>query len=183
MSSHMVDKTPDHKCQDSSGLTCEFSQNLDILRQIDLFSALPIESLKVFALMSSREKYKAGDVLFQQGEDDGQAFYIFAGTGELVYKGDGPEEVIRTVGAGQMVGATAILGETPRLFSFRAVTDLECFLMEREKFRTTLEQFPAILPKIIKTLVQKIHAREKVFLTSRNPDCEACKKNLGVIFD
>ena len=182
MNSRTEDKTPDSKCQDSAGLTCEFSRNLDILRQVDLFSALPIESLKVFALMSSREKYKAGDCLFQQGEDDGQAFYVFSGQGELVYEADGQKEVIRTIGAGEMVGTMAILGEVPRLFTFQALTDMECFLMEREKFRTAVEQFPDILPKIIKTLIQKIYSRERVFITYRNPECEACKRNLGAMF-
>ncbi|MBI9077606.1 MAG: cyclic nucleotide-binding domain-containing protein [Desulfatibacillum sp.] len=182
MSLHTDGKNSEIRCQDSAGLTCEFSQNLDILRQVDMFSALPIESLKVFALMSSREKYKAGDLLFQQGEDDGQAFYIFSGQAELIYEEDGKEEIIRNVSAGEMVGAMAILGEVPRLFSLRALTAMECFLMERDKFRSTLEQFPDIMPKIIKTLIQKIHARERNFIANRNPACEACRSNLGVIF-
>ncbi len=169
-------------CSDSSIMNCEFSQNLDILRQIDLFSGMPLEGLKVFALVSTREKYKTGDHLFVQGNDDGHAYYIFSGNVELTYKENGEEIVIREIGAGELVGVMSIMGDVPRLYSLRASTDVECFVMAREKFRSTVSQFPELMPKIIKVLVDKIYTREKLFLTSRNPECEACRRNMGSIF-
>ena len=47
-----------------TGGSCEFQENLEILRQIDFFAGLPIETLKIFAYLCSREKYQAGDYLF-----------------------------------------------------------------------------------------------------------------------
>ena len=58
---------------------CELDQNLELLRQTYLFSGIPLETLKVFAYLCSREKFQEGEYLFRQGEDDGQAFYIISG--------------------------------------------------------------------------------------------------------
>jgi len=70
------------------GRSCEFQENLNILRQISIFSPLPLDSLKVFAYLCNRERFKKGDFLFKQDEDDGQAFYIISGEAVLVYKGE-----------------------------------------------------------------------------------------------
>jgi hypothetical protein len=43
--------------------SCEYQENLDILRQTYFFSGLPLESLKIFAYLCTREKFKEGEVL------------------------------------------------------------------------------------------------------------------------
>ena len=57
----------------------EFQENLELLRQIYFFSGLPLETLKVFAYLCTREKFKPDEYIFNQDEDDGQAFYIIKG--------------------------------------------------------------------------------------------------------
>ena len=65
--------------KNKSGTSSEYQQNLDILRQIDFFSGLPLEATKVFAYLCSRESCKSGDVIFNQGDEDDRAFYIVSG--------------------------------------------------------------------------------------------------------
>ena len=67
--------------------TCEFQNNLNILREIYFFSALPIDTLKVFAYLCTRENFKPGDFLFTQEDDDGQAFYLISGEAALIRYG------------------------------------------------------------------------------------------------
>ncbi|MBT8407150.1 MAG: cyclic nucleotide-binding domain-containing protein [Deltaproteobacteria bacterium] len=66
--------------------TSEFQENLEILRQMDFFSALSLQALKVFAYLFTREMFKPGDYLFRQDDNDGTAFYILSGTAEVVRK-------------------------------------------------------------------------------------------------
>jgi len=56
--------------------SCEFQDNLNLLRQTYFFSGLPLETLKVFAYLCTRESFDPGEQLFRQGEEDGQAFYF-----------------------------------------------------------------------------------------------------------
>ena len=86
------------------GLSSEFQENLNILRQISVFSPLPLDTLKVFAYLCNRETYKAGDFLFRQNEDDGQAFYVISGAARIIYACETGEQEIADYAAGDFIG-------------------------------------------------------------------------------
>ena len=119
---------------------CEFTHNLEILRQIDLFARLPIESLKVFAYLCERETYQPEDVLFRQGENDGQAYYIIDGSARLVDADQDPATVLRSYGPGTFLGRLALTGQLNRLYTLMAETRVHCLLLSREKFMRSLEK-------------------------------------------
>ena len=158
----------------------EFQENLEILRQTYFFSSLPMEALKVFAYIGTRETYKQGEYLFRQGDDDGQAFYVISGTVSLVHTDGGDELIIRDYGAGEFLGGMALLGKMHRLFSLKAGTEVTCLIMSREKFKSTMQQFPDFMPRIIKSVVERISAWEERLLALRSEDCEACRQNIGI---
>jgi len=158
----------------------EFRENLEILRQIYFFSGLPLESLKVFAYMCTRESFKPGEYLFRQDDDDGQAFYIISGKARLVHTDEGGEEMIRDYDTGEFLGGMVLLGNMYRLFSLKAVTDVTCLILNREKFSTTIQQFPDLMPRIIKSVVGGISAWEERFLVSRVEGCKVCRKKVGI---
>jgi CRP-like cAMP-binding protein len=161
-------------------LACEFQENLDILRQISFFSSVPLERLKLFAYICTREKFKAGEYLFRRGDDDGQAFFIISGAVSLVFPDEQSEEVLRGFVAGDFIGGLSLLGSIRRIFSLRAENDLECLMLTREKFKTTMQQFPELLPKIVKALVENIGAWEERCFAGRTDDCSSCRNSLGV---
>ena len=125
----------------------EFQDNLEILRQIYFFSGLPLETLKIFAYLCTREKFKKGEHIFRQNEDDGQAFYIIEGKARLERKDNGETKNVRDCEAGEFLGGLTLLGETGRLFSLQSVTDTTCLVLSREKFAKTMKQFPDLLMK------------------------------------
>jgi len=158
----------------------EFQDNLEILRQIYFFSGLPLETLKIFAYLCTREKFKQGEHIFQQQEDDGQAFYIVEGAARLERENKGETTVIRDCRSGEFLGGLTLLGETGRLFSLIAVADTTCLVLNREKFAKTMEQFPALMMKICKAVAQTIDNWEKRFLTDKGDECGQCMGHLGV---
>jgi len=158
----------------------EFQENLEILRQIYLFSSLPLENLKVFAYLCTRETFNQGEHLFRQGDDDGQAFYIISGKARLVHTNGGAEQIIRDYETGEFLGGMVLLGNMHRLFSLKASTEVTCLILTREKFCTTVQQFPDLMPRIIKSVVERISAWESGFLVSRGDGCEVCGQKVGV---
>ena len=158
----------------------EFQENLDILRQTYLFSALPLQSLKVFAYVCAREKFRAGDHLFVQDEDDGQAFFIIAGRAALECRSSHGATTIREYGEGDFLGGIALLGSFPRIFSLRALTEMVCLVLQRDKFVSALQQFPELTPKIVKAVVESVAAWEQRGLSDHVDQCELCKNNVGV---
>ena len=155
-----------------TGGSCEFQENLEILRQIDFFAGLPIETLKIFAYLCSREKFQAGDYLFAQNDDDGQAFYLVSGRAVLLHATDDMQAEILDCGPGEFMGSLALLGSMPRLFSLRANDGVECLVMTREKFTKAIEQFPELMPRLLKSVVVNIRSWEK--------RCMAAMKSQGI---
>ena len=160
--------------------SCEFQENLQLLRQIYFFSGLPLETLKIFAYLCTRAKFKQGEHIFQQNEDDGQAVYIVTGKARLERKDNGKTTKLRDCETGEFLGGLTLLGETGRLFSLKSVADTTCLVLNREKFAKTMEQFPHLMMKVCKAVAQSIHTWEKRFLTDKGDQCGECMENLGV---
>ena len=162
------------------GESSEYQENLDFLREIDFFSGLPLEATKVFAYLCSREQFKSGDVIFQQGEEDDRAFFIISGEARLSQRSDDTETPIRDYRAGDFIGRMILLGQVRRLFSLTAATQMVCLVISREKFAKALEKFPDLAPKFIEVVVRNVYRGEKLFLKTRSGDCEECLKIAGV---
>jgi len=158
----------------------EFQENLEILRQTYFFSSLPLETLKIFAYLCTREKFRQGEHIFRQDEDDGQAFYIIEGQARLERTDNGTTTEIRDLKTGKFLGGLTLLGETRRLFSLKSVTDTTCLVLNRNKFLKTMEQFPNLLVKICNALAQSIDNWEDRFLADREAQCGECMSRLGV---
>jgi len=158
----------------------EFQANLEILRQTYFFSGLPLETLKIFAYLCTREKFREKEYIFRQDEDDGQAFYIIDGKAVLERRNNGETADVRDCEAGDFLGGLTLLGETGRLFSLKSVTDTTCLVLSREKFSKTMEQFPGLMMKICKAVAQHIDTWEKRFLTEQGDQCGECMRRLGV---
>lgn len=158
----------------------EFQQNLEILRQMQFFSSLSLEALKVFAYLCTREIFKLGDYLFQQGDNDGKAFYIVSGEAELIRQDEEGEMVVRKYSEGDFLGGLALVGDMRRLFSLRASTGMTCLVMNREKFTKAMEQFPELMPRILETLAERVRAWEERLLLARDGLCDVCRQRAGV---
>ena len=160
--------------------SCEFQDNLNLLRQTYFFSGLPLETLKVFAYLCRRQKYDPGEYLFRQDEEDGQAFYFIEGSAELQREDDGDTRRIRAYGAGDFVGGLTLLSKMRRLYSLTAVAPSLCLVLSREKFNKALEQFPEIMPRIFKAVASGIDNWEDRFLSDVADQCGGCLEKLGV---
>jgi CRP/FNR family cyclic AMP-dependent transcriptional regulator len=158
----------------------ELQENLEILRQTYFFSGLPLEKLKVFAYVCTRETFNKGEYLFRQGDDDGQGFYILSGKVSLVHMDNGGERIIRDFDAGEFLGGMALLCEVHRLFSLKALTEVTCLILSRERFRSTIQQFPDLMPRIIAAVVKRVSAWDERFLVSRDESYETSRQHLGV---
>jgi hypothetical protein len=87
--------------------SCEFHENLNLLRQTYFFSGMPLESLKVFAYLCTRERFKEGEYVFRQNEDDAQAFYLIEGAASLERRENGNTRHIRSYKTGDLFDSNA----------------------------------------------------------------------------
>jgi CRP/FNR family transcriptional regulator, cyclic AMP receptor protein len=162
------------------GASCEISDNISVLREIHFFAGLPLEVVKLFAYLCTRDYFRAGDFLFRQGDDDGCAYYTLTGEVELLRRDIGGEEILRRYPETSFFGSFSLLSPMPRLFSMRAATDMCCLVLTREKFAKILEQFPEIQPKIIASIVNRMIKWEKQLLKNLEGDLDRCQHSIGI---
>ena len=166
--------------KNNSTTASEFQENLELLRQTYFFSGMPLETLKVFAYLCSREKFKQDEYIFNQDEDDGRAFYIINGQARLERRDNGGIIGVREYTTGDFIGGLTLLGETKRLFSLKSDTDTTCLVLGRDKFSKTMAQFPSLLAKICNAVAKSIDIWEERFLSNRADQCGDCLNQLGV---
>jgi CRP-like cAMP-binding protein len=158
----------------------EFQDNLNLLRQTYFFSGLPLETLKVFAYLCTRQRFDTGERLFSQEEEDGQAFYFIEGQAKLEREDNGNARKIRSYKTGDFVGGLTLLSKLRRLYSLTATEPTICLVLTREKFSKALQQFPEIMPRVFKAVANGIDRWEDRFLNDVADQCGGCLEKLGV---
>jgi CRP-like cAMP-binding protein len=95
---------------------------------------MPKRSLALADSLLTPVTFDDGDVLCDEGHVGREAFIIVSGTAE-VSRGD---EVLATVGPGDIVGELALLGEGRRTASVTAVEPVRALVMSPQEFASVL---------------------------------------------
>lgn len=158
----------------------EYAENLAILREIPFFSGLPLEPLKLLAYLCERERFKPGEELFRQGDPEGKAFYILGGRAELLRHDGDRTQALTDYMQGAFIGGLSLLADTHRLFTMRALNDMTCLTLTRERLAKVLERFPDIVPKLLVAVVKGVSGWENRFFAEHAEICELCRSRMGV---
>src|SRR5512139_3808542 len=114
---------------------CELDDNLNILRLVPAFSGIPLDRLKLYAYLSRRRHYRAGEFVFRQGERGDLGYIVICGKAQVIGELKTHSILLNEFGEGDFFGGLALLSDAPRLFAVRAVNDLECLTIDRETFQ------------------------------------------------
>jgi len=104
------------------------------LRQLPIFAALPKRALITASSLLTPVTFADGDVLCEEGHRGREAFIIVSGSA-VVSRGD---EVLATVGAGDLVGELALLGDGLRTASVTAIEPIRAYVMSAQEFNSVL---------------------------------------------
>ncbi len=105
-----------------------------------VFRDLPKEDVATMAAKLQTMRVAAGDVIVRQGAPADKFFIIIDGEVEVIHEVDGRARQLATLTSGQFFGEMAILRDTPRMATVRAVTPTTLFAMERDAFRGLVAQ-------------------------------------------
>jgi CRP-like cAMP-binding protein len=159
----------------------EFSANLNVFRQIEFFSGVSTDVIKLFAFLCKRQSYKTGDAIFLQDEDDQCAYYILSGAASLVLKKDEKDYGIREYKAESYLGVLSLMAPMVKQFSLVATEDTTCIVMTRNAFSKVVDQFPDTSLKIIRAMGQRIATVErKCIMDFESEKKEALRNLLGI---
>jgi CRP/FNR family transcriptional regulator, cyclic AMP receptor protein len=134
----------------------EYKDNLEILRNLAVFSGMDLEPLKILAYLCRRENFREGEFLINQGEICECFYYILSGRVRVIRKNNSVPIVLSELVEGDSVGILAFLGGMRNLFSLQAATAVSCIALDRERFQKIHQQFPEISRRLYEAIIKRL---------------------------
>jgi thioredoxin reductase/CRP-like cAMP-binding protein/ferredoxin-like protein FixX len=121
-----------------------------LLRAIqgNIAPGVPVEQLKALAASAQLQRWKAGEILFKEGQA-GDCLHLIRKGSVTVSRLSGAREVVLAyVPAGQYLGEMALISDLPRSATAKAAVASETIRLDGNAFKALLEQRPDIAEKV-----------------------------------
>jgi CRP-like cAMP-binding protein len=102
-----------------------------------------------------QERYPAGHVIFEKGQERGVAYVVSQGVVEI-FSGD---TVLNEIGEGEIFGEMALIDKGPRSAGARAKTDVLLVPLDEKRFLFLVQQTPFFAIQMMQLLVERLRQR------------------------
>jgi NTE family protein len=129
----------------------------EFLRNVPVFAGLSGDMLDQIAELASDVTLKRGDWLFREGDPADGVYVVRVGHLEVIQ--DGPQsEAINTLTRGAVLGELALLSESVRSASIRALRDTEVLKIDKAQFDSLLHSEPGLALSLARVLSTQLQA-------------------------
>ena len=138
-----------------SPVSCQIEEATAMLQKLALFRDTPLDILKIYAYLTSKEEFESGEYIVEQGNANDKMYIILQGHvsiheqyGEKSYK---LQELSHE--GFNYFGELALLGKFDWFFSAKAESDVILLSLTREAFRKIMERNPEIYTSTVEKIV------------------------------
>jgi CRP/FNR family cyclic AMP-dependent transcriptional regulator len=131
-------------------------EEYELLRRVPYFAEIEPAKLKLLAFMSERVAFDPGKRLFRQGDPGDAAYLIISGEAEVTRETLTGPVLLATLGANEIVGDMAILGNVPRNATVRAKGRLVTLRISKEPFMRMVREFPSMAVAMMQELAERL---------------------------
>ena len=131
---------------------------VEAMQETPIFSGIDPKRLRLLAFMSESLTYRAGEVLFEQGDDGDSAFVVLDGEASVLINIGGEKREVAVIGSKQVFGEMAVLCNIPRTAAIAAKSDLEGVRIDRDAFLKLLSEFPEVSLQVMRFLAARLEA-------------------------
>ena len=138
--------------------------NLDLLRRVPLFSLLTVTQAEVISGAVTKQRYKRGEVLVEQGQKSYALAILLTGRARVVSADSrGREVILATLGPGDYIGEMSIIDNEPHSATVRAEVQTDVLLLGRADFARCLAENASMSLVVMRGLVKRLrHADRKI---------------------
>jgi uncharacterized membrane protein len=141
--------------------------NVELLRGISLFEGLADDDLHALAVNVTPRTYKAGQMIFNQGDAAGEMYIVADGHVNIHLPGDGSMRVsLKDIAKGEYFGELSLFDDKPRSASALATGDAMLLELTRDTLSTYLERRPRAAMAILRTMSERLR-ETNALLTER----------------
>jgi len=131
--------------------------------------------IKTLAKAGSVKKFDSDTVLFREGDEGDEMYFVLSGRVEVL---DGSDQVLATLGSGEMFGEMSLVERMPRSATVRVVDPLTALIINAQNFEKVIAWEPAVAFRIMQTLSKRVRQlnesifllKSKEFLASKDDD-------------
>ena len=126
------------------------------LQQIPMFRDLDVSKLKLMAFAGSRIKFRAGDVLFEEGDPPDAVYVILDGEVDVTRSGPGGDVLLARLGKTELIGEIGVLCNKCRNARIIAHTDVQALQIDKMTFMDIIQQVPRLAMAVIRELSERL---------------------------
>jgi CRP/FNR family transcriptional regulator, cyclic AMP receptor protein len=138
-----------------------------VMMEIPMFRNVDSKRLRLFAFMGETLSYRAGERIFEKGDEGNAAYIIIEGTVDVLVPIEGGEAVVANLSKKEIFGEMAVLCDQPRSTAIAARTDLTVLRLRRQAFLNLLREFPDIALEVIRVLASRLEATTRELAVAR----------------
>ncbi len=131
-------------------------EELEVLRESELCRDLPYEVLSAVLLQTTTNRYRAGEVIFEQADPGDYMLIIKSGVIEICTKASQGMNVLAYSGRGECVGELALLTGAKRSATARVPEMAEAMILSKTVFEDLIMNFPVFLRQLCVILARRL---------------------------
>jgi cAMP-dependent protein kinase regulator len=118
------------------------SQLQDRLKKSFMFANLEEQERLIVLNAMEEKKFSSGDMVITQGDDGNELYFVESGKLECfkVFPGESTPKVLKIYESGEAFGELALLYNTPRAASIKALSPSVCWVLDRECFNNIVKE-------------------------------------------
>ncbi|HSM37774.1 MAG TPA: cyclic nucleotide-binding domain-containing protein [Candidatus Limnocylindrales bacterium] len=130
------------------------------LSQVPLLADLDPKVRRRLSEQGKRRTYAAGEFVVREGEPASALYIMLRGRVSVEHDRDGQAEVLTEIVPYAFFGEVALLDNTHRTASVRAVEETECLLLLAWEFTALVKENPELAEVVLHELVHRLHRKE-----------------------
>ncbi len=161
---------------DPSSSSNHIDDALTTLRRLPVFRYSSLEMIKLYAYLSEKEHYSAGDVILRQGNTcDGVRLIV---QGKVLISHTADERTIKLQAlSGEHLnyfGELALISEFKWFFNAHALSEVDILKISRDSFQKVMERFPEtyvdIVAEIVRLRVNRFNHQTDYLINHMGPE-------------
>lgn len=127
-----------------------------LLKQVSLLRGLSNKTLNRIASYAHYQHFRRGEQIFSESSPGGCLYVLVNGRVKIYTQSLGRAKTFALLDPGDFFGEMALLGETTRSASARAILDSELLVLERRDFHQFIKSEPNLSLTILQTLCDRL---------------------------
>ena len=146
----------------------DIEEVLPILNKISILAGFSDKQLYSVFRFLEKVSYKAGEIIFEQGQEPSHIYIIETGKIKLFVSKDGTAFELIEFEQGHCFGEASVIGIQPHAATAVAVEDAELIVLSRTAllsiYKTDLEIFSTLILNIAREVCRRLHASSETLL-------------------